>query len=192
MPPAATAGTRSFSRATVTGSWASTARRSCSTGRDSTRAGDYRGLPFEDGSFDAVLNLFTSFGFWGEEGDRQALREFRRVLRPGGRLVLETMHRDRLIHIFQPRGWNQLPDGGLLFEERSFDPVSGMITTVHALVNRDGGRQSTTYDFRIYTATELVALAQTAGFEAVECYGDVDRTPLSAETRLLLAGEALS
>lgn len=57
---------------------------------------------------------------------------------------------------------------------------------------RDGGRQSTTYDFRIYTATELVALAQSAGFEAVECYGDVDRTPLSAETRLLLAGEAPS
>ena len=28
--------------------------------------GDYRELPFEDGSFDAVLNLFSSFGFWGD------------------------------------------------------------------------------------------------------------------------------
>jgi hypothetical protein len=64
--------------------------------------------------------------------------------------------------------------------------------TVHALVEPDGGRQSTTYDFRIYTATELVRLAGDAGFVAVESYGDVDRAPLSADTRLALVGEAAS
>ena len=64
---------------------------------------DYRELPFEDGSFDAVVNLFSSLGYRGDEGDRQTLREFRRVLRPGGALVIETMHRDRLVRVFRPR-----------------------------------------------------------------------------------------
>ena len=49
---------------------------------------DYRELPFEDASFDCCLNLFSSLGYWGEEGDRQARGEFRRVLRPGGSLVV--------------------------------------------------------------------------------------------------------
>ena len=48
-------------------------------------------------SFDAALNLFTSLGYLGDEEDTKVLAAIRRVLRPGGRLVLETMHRDRLV-----------------------------------------------------------------------------------------------
>ena len=73
---------------------------------------DHRELPFADGSFDAVLNLFSSLGYRGEDGDRQTLSEFRRVLRPGGTLVVETMHRDRLATIYQPRGGEPLPPKG--------------------------------------------------------------------------------
>ena len=35
------------------------------------------------------------------------------VLRPGGALVVETMHRDRLAHVFRPRHWDHLPDAAL-------------------------------------------------------------------------------
>ena len=57
---------------------------------------DYRELPFRDASFDAALNLFTSLGYLGDEEDTRVLAEIRRVLRPEGRLVIETMHRDWL------------------------------------------------------------------------------------------------
>ena len=82
-------------------------------------AADHRQLPFADASFDCVLNLFTALGYRGEDGDRKTLAELRRVLRPGGALVLETMHRDRLASIFQPRLWDPLPDGAVLVEERA-------------------------------------------------------------------------
>src|SRR5262245_36884170 len=52
--------------------------------------GSYTALPFGPGSFDAVLCLGTALGYLGEAADRAALREFRRVLAPGGRLVIET------------------------------------------------------------------------------------------------------
>jgi ubiquinone/menaquinone biosynthesis C-methylase UbiE len=84
--------------------------------------GDYRELPFAAERFDAVVNLFTSFGFFGEEGDLQALREFRRVLRPERALVLETMHRDRLMAIFRERDWEELPDGAVRLGGRRSTP----------------------------------------------------------------------
>lgn len=147
---------------------------------------DHRELPFEDGSFDAALNLFSALGYRGEEGDRRTLAELRRVLRPGGALVVETMHRDRLMHIFQPRGWESLRGGDLLVEERSFDYAAGEIETTHTLVEAGGRRESVTYRFRVYTATELVRLLEGAGFSSVECYGGWERNELTRETRLVL------
>jgi SAM-dependent methyltransferase len=147
---------------------------------------DHRDLPFEEASFDAVLNLFSSLGYRGEEGDRQTLAQFLRVLRPGGSLVVETMHRDRLMSIFQPRGWDPLPEGGILVEERGFDHTAGEIETTHTLIDADGRRESFTYRLRLYTATELARLVERAGFVEVECFGGPDREPLSQETRLVV------
>ena len=84
--------------------------------------GDYRELPFAAESFDAVVNLFTSFGFFGEEGDLQALTEFRRVLRPERALVLETMHRDRLMASFQARKLGGTPRWGSSARARGVRP----------------------------------------------------------------------
>lgn len=151
---------------------------------------DHRELPFADASFDAVLNLFTSLGYRGEDGDRKTLAEFRRVLRPGGFLVVETMQRDRLASIYQPRGWEPLPDGGLVVEERRFDQVAGEIETTLTLVDAQGSRDSATYRARMYTATELVRLLEAAGFTAIECYGGLEREELSVQTRLVLLAKA--
>src|SRR5207302_3126811 len=43
------------------------------------------------GEFDAAISWFTSFGYHDDETDRDLLRRYRRALRPGGRLLLETM-----------------------------------------------------------------------------------------------------
>ena len=91
-----------------------------------------------------------------------------------------------LMHIYQRRGWDPLPDGGLLLEERTFDYVAGEIETTHSLVEAGGKRESLTYRFRVYTATELVRLVEEAGFTAVECFGGWEREELSRETRLIL------
>jgi len=51
--------------------------------------GDMRQLPPQwTGRFDAVVNLFTSFGFFAEPADdRRVIHEFARVLAAGGVLV---------------------------------------------------------------------------------------------------------
>ena len=54
------------------------------------RDGDALDLPFEEGSFDLVVNGYTLDLLPCNDIPR-ALAEFRRVLRPGGRLVLSNM-----------------------------------------------------------------------------------------------------
>jgi ubiquinone/menaquinone biosynthesis C-methylase UbiE len=146
---------------------------------------DFRELPFEDASFEAVLNLFSSVGYRGEEGDRRMLAEFLRVLRPGAALILETLHRDRLMAIFQPRTWDPLEDDALVAEARSFDHVAGEIETQHVFV-AGGSRRDFTYKLRVYTATDLVHMLDEVGFGEIECFGDYDGAELSRETRLVV------
>jgi SAM-dependent methyltransferase len=147
---------------------------------------DFRELPFEAESFDAVLNLFTAIGYRGEDGDRRMLGEFRRVLRPGGAVVIETLHRDRLMAIFQERSWE--PAGGgdvIVAEDRRFDHVAGEIETDHILI-ADGARRSLTFRLRVYTATELVRILEDIGFGDISCFGDYAGAEVSRETRLVI------
>jgi SAM-dependent methyltransferase len=82
--------------------------------------GDMRALPFE-AAFDAAINVFTAFGFLGDPGDHvETLRRVHRALVPGGRSLLETLHRDALLARLQPNvayttsaacGWSATPPG---------------------------------------------------------------------------------
>src|SRR2546421_15037 len=56
--------------------------------------GDMREIPFA-AEFDAVLNLFTAFGYLEtDEEDQKVLAGVQKALKPGGRFLMEIIHRD--------------------------------------------------------------------------------------------------
>ena len=147
---------------------------------------DYRELPFAEESFDAALSLFTSLGYLGDEEDTNALAEIRRVLRPGGRLLVETMHRDLLVRRFQEHDWRLLGEGRLLLEQRTFDAASGVAQATQTLIDSTGERDSRSFSVRVYTATELIAMLGRAGFADAKCHGDVEGGVFTTDTRLVI------
>jgi SAM-dependent methyltransferase len=144
---------------------------------------DMRLVP--EGPFDAVINLFSSIGYFAQEADDlAALRAWRNVLRPGGQLVMETNHRDRLVFLnsdsAKPR---QSADPALV------PRVDWEAGVVYSRVRRDDGTESES-TIRLYCATELVALCRSAGFAEVRAFGSLRRDPLAPQNRLVIYASA--
>ena len=56
--------------------------------------GDMRALPLRDACLDAVLSMFTSFGYFhGDEENWRVLEEVARVLAPGGAFLFDFLNR---------------------------------------------------------------------------------------------------
>ena len=149
---------------------------------------DMRRPPPELGPFDAIVNWFTSFGYFEEPGDDlRVLEAIRDLLVPGGLLVLETQHRDRIAKISgsQARAWEERA-GTLLLIERFFDPVAGRAGEHLRFVGSAGEDESRTFSTRLYTATELSSLVRAVGLVVEAVHGGTDEEPISADTRLLL------
>lgn len=123
-----------------------------------------------DGGFQAAVNLFSSIGYGEEEDDFRMMRTIHDALAPGGKLYLDTMHRDALVTrqaLGEVPGYRG-PGGITMREKNQFDPVRGRIHSKWTWNSPtvSGSRES---DLRLYSATELVALMQRAGFAQVEC-----------------------
>src|SRR5882672_5788784 len=83
-------------------------------------AGDMRDV-IARGTFDVVLNLFTSLGYFADEADDQkVVRAASAMLVPGGRFVLELINGERVMVQFQEREWFTVGQTAVV-ERRSLD-----------------------------------------------------------------------
>jgi SAM-dependent methyltransferase len=121
--------------------------------------------------FDAVVNLFTSFGFFDAPGDdARVIAEFSRVLRRGGVLVWHGASRDGVAAKFLSRDWWQTSNDTIVAQQRSFDPLSGMLTVTSEWRGPDGRHASRSHRIRLYTATRLAELCRDAGLIVEAAY----------------------
>jgi SAM-dependent methyltransferase len=154
------------------------------------RQGDMRALPRSwSGRFAAVVNLFTSFGFFLDPNDdARVIAEFARVLAPGGTLVWHGGNRDGIMARFLHRDWWETTEGVLVAQERSFDPLSGVLSIATTI--RAGARTTRrNHRIRLYTPTRLAELCQAAGLIVEEAYDVWKDRPLrrSSSEMLLVA-----
>jgi SAM-dependent methyltransferase len=155
--------------------------------------GSYARLPLESNSFEAVLWLGTALGYTGDAGDRLALGEFRRVLAPGGRLVIETLHRDALGVALREHDERPLAGGGTLRFDRRFDRARGVMHEEQRL--EDGGRADSprAYELRVYSERELRRMLEEAGFLVVGSHASLSgEGEPSPTTPLVLVAEVRS
>ena len=126
--------------------------------------GDMRSLPLDwTERFDAVVNLSTSFGFFRDPADDvAAIGEFARVLKPNAVLAWHGASRDGVVARFLARDWWTTTDRTTIAQERSFDPLSGLLR-VESRWSGPAGEATRVHQLRLYTATRLAELFAAAG-----------------------------
>jgi SAM-dependent methyltransferase len=148
--------------------------------------GDLRQLPI-DGPFDAVISWFTSFGYFDDDGNQQVLAEYRRVLRSGGRLLIEMHNRDEFVRRFTPAPFSHSVQVGndIQIDTTEFDTVEGRIETDRVVV-RDGQVRRSHHSVRLPTISELRGWLTDAGFSAIRFSGRNGKPPSIFNPRLVV------
>jgi 2-polyprenyl-3-methyl-5-hydroxy-6-metoxy-1,4-benzoquinol methylase len=147
---------------------------------------DMRAIEFRE-EFDAVINMWTSFGYFETEAeDKQVLERAWRALRPGGALVIETINLHGALRRFEPRAWHELGDGRLLLEERAFDPWAGRMHSSWTLVEPSGERIAMAFANRAYTLVELSKMLVEVGFDVDHAWGDFRGSDYAVDSRRMI------
>jgi SAM-dependent methyltransferase len=134
-----------------------------------------------------VVNLFTSFGYFAHpRDDVKVIREFARVLKPGGVFVFQGGSRDGVMARFLAKDWWTTRDGTMIGQVREFDPLSGQLT-VHSTWKRGAKQGTRTHQVRLYTATRLAELCADAGLIVEQAFdGWADRPLKRTSSEMLL------
>lgn len=156
-------------------------------------AGDMCCLPFDDRTFDWVLNFFTSFGYFETERQNfQVLAEIERVLAPRGRFLIDFLNLDHVLDTLEPREVRtpDTEDGPRRVEiERWWDPTARRINK-RIRVEPEGDKPRTFLEsVRGYRRDEVVMGLEWAGLEVTDFFGNFLGEPFERDSeRLILVG----
>jgi len=129
---------------------------------------DMRSIPLPDQSVAAVINMFFSFGFFLDESSNMSvLREFARVLKQGGTVLLHTdVNPTRVLQgVHGDRTTRTLPNGhSLLVHERYHADIRRLVGT-WSIKHDSKTIHEASYSVRIYSDDELRELFGQAGLK---------------------------
>jgi ubiquinone/menaquinone biosynthesis C-methylase UbiE len=137
--------------------------------------GDMRYLPFKLEVFDAVINVWTSFGYFSEEENENVLREIAAVLKSRGTFVLDIVNPGWLLRNFVERDWTE-DESYLSMRQRSIDWKTKRMRCKWIIVNKQTREiDQISFDHRLYDMRELRELLNREGLETVQIYGSFEK-----------------
>jgi ubiquinone/menaquinone biosynthesis C-methylase UbiE len=142
---------------------------------------DMKKIDFEN-EFDAVGNLWTSFGYFEKESDNLlCLKKMFKALKPGGKLMMQTISRDWIIKNFSSSDFTK-QDDLIILEERKFNFVTSRNDAVYTFL-KDGKEMKFDVSLRMYSLHELIGMFKKVGFVDIESFGSIKETPIDLMTR---------
>ena len=139
------------------------------------REGDARKLPYAADTFDVVMILGNSFGYFETiNDDIRVLKEVFRVLKPSGKLLVDVADGDFLKKNFQPRSWEWIDEKHFVCRERSLAKDEQRIISREIVSQTEKGVITDQfYSERIYTPESLSEILKKAGFSNIINHGRI-------------------
>ena len=130
---------------------------------------DIRDIGFE-GTFDAIICVGTTFGFFDDEQNRGVLQRLAHALKPGGRLLLDVVNRDYVVNSQPNLVWFE-GENCVVMEESDFNYYSSRLSVKRTMMRDDGRQSDIEYNLRLYSVHELGQMLKQCGFSIKEVSG---------------------
>ncbi len=139
------------------------------------REGDARKLPYQPDTFDVVMILGNSFGYFETiQDDMRVLKEVFRVLKPWGRFLIDVADGGYLREQFQPRSWEWINKMLFVCRERSLSLDKQRLISREVITHvKKGVIADQFYAERLYTCESLYELMKSAGLSDVTSHGEM-------------------
>lgn len=151
--------------------------------------GDMRALPFE-GAFDAIVNFFTSYGYFQTDAENQrVLAGMAQALRPGGRFFMDYLNPVQVTATLVPR--SERTHGERRIEEtRWLEPAGPRVNKRTRLYLNDSLETESMESVRLYSLEEMREALATAGLAVENVYGDYAGAPYTeSSSRMMFVGQ---
>lgn len=135
--------------------------------------------------FDAVINMFYSFGFFEKEEDNfKVLQNFLKALRLNGKFLMHTdVNIPRILSgKYKHDEIRTLKNGKKLRIIDNYNSTTKRIDGAWILIDEAGHRERRDYSVRVYTKEEFVELCLRAGFKSCKVFSDWDGKPYANES----------
>lgn len=139
------------------------------------REGDARKLPYSPDSFDVVTILGNSFGYFETiRDDLRVLKEMIRVLKPGGKVLIDVTDGEYLRERFQPRSWEWIDKKHFVCRERSLSLDKQRLISREVITHVEKGVIADQfYAERLYNREKLIELLNTVGFSDITFHREI-------------------
>jgi ubiquinone/menaquinone biosynthesis C-methylase UbiE len=135
--------------------------------------GDMRSLPFRN-KFDGVICMYTSFGYFNDNGNLQTLKSISYSLKQDGYLLLDLPNKYWTTHKIAKKKINTIGFTKVL-EVRSFDKNRNLLKNKIIILERDHNktRQVSISTFlRLYDLKEIQRELKKANLRIIKVFGD--------------------
>lgn len=133
--------------------------------------GDMRALPFHC-EFDAVINLFTAFGYFDDSTNSKVIGEVKKSLKNQGVFIQDLTNKNYLLANAKNYWERVTHDGLLVTNEWNFDHKSERYTHRQWLNKKDGTVREFSHTVRVYNKKEILDIYKNAGLEVINIFGD--------------------
>ncbi len=138
------------------------------------KEGDARKLPYQSDTFDAVMILGNSFGYFESiDDDLKILKEVFRVLKPYGKFLVDVADGNYLKKHFNPRSWEWIDKNHFVCRERSLASDNERLISREVITNsKKGVVADQFYAERLYTREKLKEILGNSGFSNINVHDD--------------------
>jgi D-alanine-D-alanine ligase len=158
--------------------------------------GDARDINMPADTYDHVIIMGNSLGYIQEKGsDSKILAESFRVLHPGGWILVDVADGREVMSSFKPNAWHEVGQGTIVCRQREIQEEVVCAREI-VLSKTDGLIRDQTYSIRLYDASSLSLLLESAGFTRITVHSDfsphgVDGDYGFMNNRLIVLGQKL-